>query len=266
MDGHLVLDHSVFEEVDTGHNVKSHANRLDANCSVMASGTTEAYSGSQALDLDGGGGQVTINNSLAIGGLYFYDAKNANSPWFIEFGGDKTAWDGDQTSQFLVFNNSYVINDRGQFMAGLHAPMQPSQPYAWNNNIFIGSWDDGFTSVPCGGSIPCEMPASRLNDPNSPGRLADVNFGCPASSDKLGQDCRSLRDTGNPSTTGNLFFSTRAQARAHNWPSAASPIKDLPTRTDFGGTTYTAFPFDPNLYPMPPACAGQPIGNVQWPL
>lgn len=258
-DGHLVLDHSVFELVDSGHSVKSHANRLDANCSILTSGTAETYSGSQALDLDGGGGQVTITNSLIVGGAYLYNWQ-ANSSWFMEFGGDKSSWDGDQPSQFIVVDNSHIFNDRGQFMLNLNAPMQPSQPYTWSNNVFVGPWDDSYTQAACAGSIPCKTPVSTFPVDNPSGRPADVNFGCSGSP----QSCLSLRDTGTGSHTGNLFFTTRAQARAHNWPSAASPIQDLPTRTDNGGTVYTAWPYDPKLYPMPPACT-DPVGNVQWP-
>jgi hypothetical protein len=263
-DGHLVLDHSVMELVDTGHSTKSHANRLDINCSQLTSGTAEVFSGSQALDLDGGGGQVNITNSLIVGGLYFYN-NQANSPWFMEFGGDKSSWDGDQTSQYIAVSNSYIINDRGQFMLGGNAPMQAAQPYAWSNNVIIGRWDDGSTAAACGGSIPCTTPYSVLPGAGGGPRLNDLNFGCPASGGAAGQDCTSLRDTGTASSTGNLFFSTRAQARAHNWPSSGSPIQDLPTRTDQGGTIYTAWPYDPTLYPMPAGCT-TPIGNVQWPL
>jgi hypothetical protein len=262
-DGHLVLDHSVFELVDTGHSVKSHANRLDANCSILTSGTAETYSGSQALDLDGGGGQVTITNSLIVGGQYWYN-NQANSPWFFEFGGDKSAWDGNQPSQFITVNNSYIINDRGQFMLGGNAPMQPKQPYTWSNNIFVGPWDDNYTQVSCeNGATMCTTPYSGLGDQiNNPdaghAKLTDIDFGCQASNLAAGQDCRPLRDTDNASTTGNKFYSTRAQARAHGFP-----IQDLPPRTDQGGTVYTAFPYDPKLYPMPTACA-DPVGNVQW--
>jgi hypothetical protein len=259
VDGHLIIDHSVFELAEIGHTVKSHANRLDINCSQLTNGTSEDYSGSQALDLDGGGGQVTVNNSLIVGGQYFYNSF-ANSPWFFEFGGDKSGWSGDQPSQFLVFTNSYVINDRGQFMLGLNAPMQPSQPYTWSNNVFIGPWDDGATANACGGSIPCKTPAATLT--GSPyGRIPDGGFGCPGSP----ESCLGLRDTGTTSSAGNLFFTSRAAARAHNWPSSASPIQDLPLRTDQGGTVYTAWPYDPKLYPMPAACT-DPVGNVQWPL
>jgi hypothetical protein len=256
-DGHVVVDHSVLELVDTGHSLKTHSNRTDISCSQITTGTAEVYSGSQALDLDGGGGQVTVTNSLIVGGPYYYNPQ-ANSSWFMEFGGDKSNWDGDQPSQFLVITNSYIINDRGQFMLGLNAPMQPSQPYTWSNNVFIGPWDDGYTAAACGGSVPCKTPASVL--PTSPivGRLTDINFGC------AGGDCTPLRDTGIASSMGNLFFSSRAQARAHNWPSSTLPIQDLSTRTDQGGMLYTAWPYDPRLYPMPAGCTA-PVGNVQWP-
>lgn len=263
-DGHLIIDHSVFELVDTGHAIKSHANRVDINCSQLTTGVSEDFSGSQALDLDGGGGQVTITNSMIAGGAYYYNSQ-ANSSWFMEFGGDKSAWDGDQPSQFIVASNSYIFNDRGQFMLGGNAPMQPSQPYTWSNNVFVGRWDDGFTGAACGGSIPCTTPYSELPGAGGGARVSDLNFGCPAASVPAGQDCGPLRDTGTASTSGNLFFSGRAAARAHNWPSSASPLQDLPTRTDQGGSVYTSFPYDPKYYPMPPACT-DPVGNVQWPL
>jgi hypothetical protein len=254
-DGHLVLDHSVFELVDTGHTLKSHANRVDIDCSQIVGRASETYSGSQTIDLDGGGGQVTITNSLIAAGQYYYN-NAANSPWFMEFGGDKSAWSGDQASQFVVMNNSYIINDSGQFMLGLAAPMQPSQPYLSSNNVFIGRWDDGFTAGDCDGSIPCKTPASTFS--NTGGRIADMAWGC------TNNNCLSLRDTGTASSSGNLFFTTRAAARAHNWP-AALPIHDLPPRTDQGGTVLTAWPFDPQFYPMPAACT-DPVGNVQWPM
>jgi hypothetical protein len=260
-DGHLVINNSVFELAEIGHTVKSHANRLDINCSQLTNGTSEDYSGSQTIDMDGGGGQVTVNNSLVVGGQYFYNSF-ANSPWFMEFGGDKSSWSGDQPKQFVVFNNSYIINDRNGFMLALSAPMTPdaSLPYKSSNNVFIGSWDDSGTPSACGGALPCTSPASKWDL----GRWADMDFGCPLASNGA-NDCRSFRDTGNKSSTGNLFFTTRAAARAHNWPSSASPIQDLPTRTDQGGTVYTAWPYDPKLYPMPTACT-DPVGNVQWPL
>src|SRR5262249_23511089 len=144
-------------------------------------------------------------------------------------------------------------------------PMGPSTPYVWSNNVFIGPWDTRFaTSDECtttgSGPVHCVTPISTRPIAGQLAYLAGVDLGCGGTPG----NCISLRDTGSPSTPGNVFYSARAEARVHNWPSPGSPIRDAPPRPDLGGTTAVGGPSPSSMFPVPTACT-DPIGRVAVP-
>jgi hypothetical protein len=259
----FTMKRSVFEGTTVGHTFKTHAAMPSTiDCSMIVQAYNTMYYGSEVIDMDEGGGSITVSNSLLAHGPYYFQGGPSNQ-FSMSYGIDKSGSGLTQTPQYLVLNNDIFLNDLdgsggpnvnpngqvGNFVA-TYSPMTgsspPPPPYSWTNNKFIGplgTWQPNGTGTPyltmpyyfpyCIGSA-CSCTYSGCQ-----GNSADVDYGTPTT-----------MNTGKTNSKGNLFYSTRATAGI----AAISPAP----------STYYLWPYDPAKFPMPSVCA-DPIGNVAVP-
>jgi hypothetical protein len=160
IDNHLVVTNSIFEMISYGQDIKTRAFFNTITCNKLLQAYNSVVNGSLEIDFGGGGGQSTVANNLIAKGPYFNGSNN--NQFGIEFGVDKSGWHGDQPNQFLTMTGNIMINDLigaadsisngqvGSFVA-LGAVMQPSAPYTWSGNKFVGpfgSWPSAPLSSP----------------------------------------------------------------------------------------------------------------------
>jgi len=251
----FTVKRSVFEGVTVGHTFKTHAALPSLfDCSMIVQAYNTMYYGSEIVDSDEGGGQITIQNSLLAHGPYFFQY-NSNQ-FSISYGIDKTGGGGTLVPEYLVLKNDIFLNDLdgsggpnvnpngqvGNFVA-TYTPMTgsspPPPPYSWTNNRFIGplgTWQPGGSGSPY---VTETYYFPYCTNSGCLGSTSDVNLGAPVT-----------LDTGTPNSNGNLFYSTRTTAGI----GAISPAP----------STYYLWPYDPAKFPMPAVCT-DPIGNVAVP-
>ena len=272
--GNFTAKHSVFEQTYYGHLAKSHATSNIFDCDVFIKDYSEGYGGAKAIETEQGGYVEQITNSLFIHGPYWCDNYQSN-----EFGlGYAAEWTGGYVAlpnMYMSMNNSIYINDddgtqaanhgRAGVPIGQYGPFDSSHvPTAWHNNTFIGPyglWDISYQPMTApvinwcwdGGQQQNCVAAGYVNN------NTQVNLGCGAPPQGATNYVCPQDQPANG--LGNLFYSTRASAALHNWPSSASPLGSMPS-VDNGAVV--GWPLDRTKFPIPAACT-QPIGNVAPP-